>query len=52
MRFVLLAVLLAPALLASQSPTYDLILRGGRVVDGTAAPWYRADVAIKGDTSM
>ena len=50
MRFVLLAVLVAPTLLASQAPTHDLILRGGRVVDGTAAPWYRADVAIRGDT--
>ena len=25
---------------------YDLILRGGRVVDGTGSPWYRADVAL------
>ncbi len=25
---------------------YDLILRNGRVVDGTGVPWYRADVAI------
>jgi dihydroorotase/N-acyl-D-amino-acid deacylase len=29
---------------------YDLVLRGGRIVDGTASPWYRADVAITGDT--
>ena len=34
----------------AQGPAYDLILRGGRVVDGTASPWYRADVAIAGDT--
>jgi N-acyl-D-amino-acid deacylase len=50
MRSVVLNVLLLlPSLLSSQPPTYDLILRGGRVVDGTASPWYRADVAIKGD---
>jgi N-acyl-D-amino-acid deacylase len=49
MRYALLALLLTPALTASQAPTYDLILRGGRIVDGTAAPWYRADVAITGD---
>ncbi len=28
---------------------YDLIVRGGRVLDGTGNPWYRADVAIPGD---
>jgi N-acyl-D-amino-acid deacylase len=50
MRYALLALLLAPAVLASQAPTYDLVLRGGRIVDGTASPWYRADVAITGDT--
>ncbi|MBI1900038.1 MAG: D-aminoacylase [Planctomycetia bacterium] len=26
---------------------YDLLLRGGRVVDGAGAPWYRADVAVR-----
>jgi dihydroorotase/N-acyl-D-amino-acid deacylase len=34
----------------TQTPAYDLILRGGRIVDGTASPWYQADLAIKGDT--
>ena len=27
---------------------YDLIIRNARVVDGTGAPWYRADVAVEG----
>jgi dihydroorotase/N-acyl-D-amino-acid deacylase len=35
---------------AQEAPRYDLVLRGGRVVDGTGSPWMKADVAIKGDT--
>ncbi len=28
---------------------YDVVIRGGRVVDGTGNPWFDADVAIRGD---
>lgn len=46
--FALLATL-AVAGLSGQSPQYDVILAGGRLVDGTGAPWVRADLAIAGD---
>jgi len=29
---------------------FDLILSGARVMDGSGAPWFRADVGIRGDT--
>jgi dihydroorotase/N-acyl-D-amino-acid deacylase len=29
---------------------YDLVLRNGRVVDGTGNPWYAGDVAIRNDS--
>ena len=53
---ILCAVSLAHAghymehVVGAQSQAYDVIIRGGRVIDGTASPWYRADIAIKGDT--
>jgi dihydroorotase/N-acyl-D-amino-acid deacylase len=38
-----------PAAAAAQAAQYDLVLRNGRIVDGTGSPWYRGDVAIVGD---
>jgi N-acyl-D-amino-acid deacylase len=43
-----LAVAGAALGLAAQGASYDIILRGGRIVDGTGNPGFPADVAISG----
>jgi N-acyl-D-amino-acid deacylase len=32
---------------AAAEPRYDLVIKSGRIVDGTGAPWYVADVGIR-----
>jgi dihydroorotase/N-acyl-D-amino-acid deacylase len=36
--------------LFAQAPQYDLVIRNGRILDGTGSPWYRADIGVRGDT--
>jgi N-acyl-D-amino-acid deacylase len=43
-----LAALLLTANCWGQS--YDLIVRHGRVVDGTGGPWFQGDIGIRGDS--
>jgi dihydroorotase/N-acyl-D-amino-acid deacylase len=35
---------------AAQTETYDVLISGGRIVDGTGNSWFVGDVAIQGDT--
>src|SRR6185295_11075240 len=51
MRRILLGVVagLIGTALGAQQPEFDVVIRGGMVIDGTGGPRYRADVALKGD---
>ena len=39
----------APALLGARRPAYDVVLRGGVIIDGTGRPRFSGDVAVSGD---
>ena len=44
---VLVAVFLTGLTISGQ--TFDIVVSGARIVDGTGNPWYRADIGISGD---
>lgn len=50
--FALLCNLAAAALAlpAGAAPAYDLIIRNGRVIDGSGSPWFRGDIALTSTT--
>jgi len=39
---------LFPLFLFAPAEHYDLLIRNGRIIDGTGSPWYTGDVAIHG----
>lgn len=45
---VLIALAAVPlSIRAQEVPEYDVVIRGGRVLDGAGNPWIRADVAVR-----
>jgi N-acyl-D-amino-acid deacylase len=51
-RLMLLTLALLSTIgLEAQGPApYDLLIRNARIVDGTASPWHRGDIAVRGET--
>ena len=43
------SLLITPCWGEETEPQYDLVIRGGRIVDGSGTPWFNGDLAIRGD---
>lgn len=51
MRFgIFLLVLLSAVCALAQAPSFDVVITGGRIIDGSGDPWFYGDVGIRGDT--
>lgn len=46
---ILAVLLLFGSLTLAQRADYDFVISGGRIVDGTGAPWVAGDIGIAGD---
>ena len=49
MRTLAIAFVAALTISAQTPQQFDILIRNGRVLDGTGNPWYRADIGIRGD---
>jgi N-acyl-D-amino-acid deacylase len=47
--WALLVLACAPGFSSAAEQTYDVVIRGGKIVDGTGNPWFYGDVALRGD---
>ncbi|MGC1646461.1 MAG: D-aminoacylase [Candidatus Sulfotelmatobacter sp.] len=44
---VFLALLLLCSLALAQTPSFDLVITHGHIIDGTGSPWYSGDIGIR-----
>ena len=49
-KVVGLAWLWMAPLLFGQGASFDVLITGARVIDGSGGPWFQADIGIRGDT--
>ena len=40
-------LLICPLLQAASTPSYDVVIINGHIIDGTGSPWYSADIGIR-----
>ena len=48
MKRWLFVFLLVGAAASAQENGFDILIRGGRVIDGSGNPWYPTDIGIRG----